>query len=83
MTTTKALQDIGLTGSGTKDSLTVLLDTGEQITLTRDDVKTWPDGQKLTTSVVFAGGVPFELRYAVDLMQRARQYFELVAGVKA
>lgn len=80
MTTTKALQVCDLTGSGTKDSLTVTLDRGQALTLTRDDVQAWPDGQPLTTSVVLVGSVPFELRYAVDLMQRARHYFELVRG---
>jgi hypothetical protein len=78
VTPRKALLQLGLTGTGTRDGLTVTLDRGQELTLTRDDVKTWPDGQPLTSSVVLVGSVPFELRYAVDLMQRARHYFELV-----
>lgn len=78
VTPMQALDHVGLTGTGTADSLTVTLDRGQELTLTRDDVKVWPDGQPLTSSVVLVGSVPFELRYAVDLMQRARQYFALV-----
>lgn len=80
MTTQEAMQQLDLSGTGTLDSLTVDLDTGQQITLTRDDVQTWPDCEHTRVSTVLVGTVPIELRFAVDFMQRARQYFDLVRG---
>jgi len=80
LTTQEAMQQLDLTGTGTKDSLTVDLDTGQQITLTRDDVQTWPDREHTRASTVLVGGVLYELRFAVDLMQQARRYFDLVRG---
>lgn len=80
MTPQRAIRQLDLTGSGTLDSLTVDLDTGQQITLTREDVATWPDRKHTRVSTVLVGTVPIELRFAVDLMRRARQYFELVRG---
>ena len=80
MTTQEAMQQLDLTGTGTKDSLTVDLDTGQQITLTRNDVQTWPDCEHTRVSTVLVGTVPIELRFAVDLMQQARHYFDLVRG---
>lgn len=79
MTPQEALKQSNLTGTGTLDSLTVDLDTGQQITLTRDDVQTWPDCEHTRVSTVLVGTVPIELRFAVDLMQRAQYYFELVS----
>jgi hypothetical protein len=72
-----ALAEMGLTGTGTADTLTVDLDQGQVVTITKQDVASWPAGV-LRSSVVLIGGVPFEVRYAVDLMERARQYFDLV-----
>jgi len=80
MTTQEAMQQLHLTGKGTLNFLTVDLKDGQQITLTREDVETWPHDQSLIVSVVLIGTVPFETRVAVDLMERARHYFELVRG---
>ena len=80
MTTQEAMQQLHLTGKGTLNFLTVDLKDGQQITLTREDVATWPDRKHTRVSTVLVGTVPIELRFAVDLMRRARQYFELVRG---
>jgi hypothetical protein len=72
-----ALTELGLTGSGTTDSLTVDLDTGEQVTITRQQAADFPDAP-LRSTVVVLDGVTLETRYAVDLIGLARRYFELV-----
>jgi hypothetical protein len=69
MTIDEALAELGLTGSGTTDSLTVDLATGSQVTITKQDVAAFPDAP-LRSTVVVLDGVPFESRYAVGLMRK-------------
>ena len=80
MTPQEALKQSNLTGTGTRDSLTLDLQDGQRATLTRDDVQTWPDREHTRASVILVAGVLYELRFSVDLMQRARHYFDLVRG---
>lgn len=80
MTPQEALKQSNLTGTGTRDSLTLELQDGQRATLTREDIATWPDHEHTRASVILVGGVLYELRFSVDLMQRARRYFDLVRG---
>lgn len=80
MTIQEALKQSNLTGTGTRDSLTLDLQDGQRATLTREDIATWPDHEHTRASVILVGGVLYELRFSVDLMQRARRYFDLVRG---
>jgi hypothetical protein len=80
LTIQEALKQSNLTGTGTRDSLTLDLQDGQRATLTREDIATWPDHEHTRASVILVGGVLYELRFSVDLMQRARRYFDLVRG---
>lgn len=80
MTVQEALKQSNLTGTGTRDSLTLDLQDGQRATLTREDIATWPDHEHTRASVILVGGVLYELRFSVDLMQRARRYFDLIRG---
>jgi hypothetical protein len=75
MSTKDALTYLGLTGSGTLDSLTVDLDTGGQVTITKQDAADFPD-PPLRSPVVVLGGKILEAGYAVDLVELALLYFE-------
>jgi hypothetical protein len=80
MTPQEALKQSNLTGTGTRDSLTLDLQDGQRVTLTREDVTTWPGPEHKRVSFIVIGGVLYELRFSLDFMQRARQYFDLVRG---
>ena len=80
MTVQEALKQSNLTGTGTRDSLTLDLQDGQRATLTREDVATWPDHERSRVSFIVVAGVLYELRFSLDFMQRARRYFDLVRG---
>ena len=79
MTPKTALKKLGLTGTGTRDSLTINLEDGQQVTLNRADVPKWPQGKELRKSTVVIGGVAFQVAFAVDLLNTAVEYFARVA----
>lgn len=80
MTPQEALKQSNLTGTGTRDSLTLDLQDGQRATLTREDVAAWPDHERSRVSFIVVAGVLYELRFSLDFMQRARRYFDLVRG---
>lgn len=80
MTPQEALKQSNLTGTGTRDSLTLDLQDGQRATLTREDVAMWPDHERSRVSFIVVAGVLYELRFSLDFMQRARRYFDLVRG---
>jgi hypothetical protein len=67
-----AIALVHLHGSGTHDTLDVLLQSGKSITFTRADPT---GGQPNTGTVVLDGGQSIELCY---LLQRVAQYFDLM-----
>ena len=81
MTTPKqAMEALGLTGTGDMDTLTITLEDGQQVTLNRADVPKWPDGRDLRKSTVVIGGVAFTVAFAVKVMDRAIDYFAMMAA---
>ena len=80
MTIQEALKQSNLTGTGTRDSLTLDLQDGQRVTLTREDVNAWPDYEHNRVSFILVAGVLYELRFSLDSMQRARRYFDLIRG---
>lgn len=80
MTPKTALRKLGLTGTGTRDSLKINLEAGQQVTLLRADVPNWPQGKELRKSTVVIGGVAFQVAYAMDLLNAACEYFALVGA---
>lgn len=80
MTPKTALKKLGLTGTGTRDSLTINLEAGQTVTLNRADIPTWPQGKDLRKSTVVISGVAFQVAYAMDLMNTALEYFARTAA---
>ena len=81
MTTPRqAMEALGLTGTGDMDTLTINLEDGQQITLRRADIPTWPDGKELRKNTVVIGGIPFTVAFAVKVMDRAIDYFAMMAA---
>lgn len=80
MTPQEALKLSNLTGTGTRDSLTLDLQNGQRVTLSREDLAAWQDHEHNRVSFVVVAGVLYELRFSQYLMQRAQRYFDLIRG---
>jgi hypothetical protein len=74
------MKALGLTGTGTRDSLTINLEAGQSVTLNRTDIPKWPQGPALKKSTVVIDGTVFLVSYGVQIMQVAADYFSMVAG---
>jgi hypothetical protein len=71
ITSTEAIDQVHLTGSGTMDRLEVELQSGKHLTFTRGQ----NPRQGLRGSVILGTGQSIEVEY---LVQRVQQYFELM-----
>jgi len=80
MTSREAMNALGLTGTGDRDNLTINLEPGQQVTLRRADVPSWPQGHDLRHSTVVISGTVYQVNYAVKIMEVAVDYFAMMAA---